>query len=243
MAHITVKINDFEGPFDLLFHLIEKNRMDIREINLSVLTSQYMDYIYSIDERDMDGMSEFLLMAATLLDIKCRLLLPLPDAISEEDARAEFLEMLAEYKRFKEAATVLNEMADGSVKNFYKGRDATVNNYFTRNPGDFLEVPAVSELYGAFMTAYSKRRPEYKKTEPGIINRENVNAEKKMERILDLLRLKRRVRFSFLINESKSREEIAVTFQGALLLINANAVRAEQGGLFDEIFLYGGRAK
>ena len=97
---LEVKLEVFEGPLDLLLHLIEKNKVDIYDIPIVEITEQYLDYIRQMQTEDMDGMSEFLLMAATLLDIKCRMLLPreVNEEGEEEDPRAELVAKLLEYK-------------------------------------------------------------------------------------------------------------------------------------------------
>ena len=100
---IPVKINVFEGPLDLLLHLIEKNKIDIYDIPIVEITDQYMEYIHSMEKEDLSTMSEFMVMAATLLDIKCRMLLPkeINEEGEEEDPREELVQKLLEYKMYK----------------------------------------------------------------------------------------------------------------------------------------------
>ena len=100
---ITVKLQVFEGPLDLLLHLIEKNKVDIYDIPIVEITAQYLDYIHQMETEDMNIMSEFLVMAATLIDIKCKMLLPreVNEEGEEEDPRAELVEKLLEYKMYK----------------------------------------------------------------------------------------------------------------------------------------------
>lgn len=100
---IPVKLQVFEGPLDLLLHLIEKNKIDIYDIPIVEITSQYMEYIRQMEREDLNVMSEFLVMAATLLDIKCRMLLPkeINEEGEEEDPRAELVEQLLQYKMYK----------------------------------------------------------------------------------------------------------------------------------------------
>ena len=107
-----IKIENFEGPFDLLFHLIEKNKMNIYDIPINDITDQYMDYLYGMKELDMEVASEFLLMAATLLHIKSKLLLPSKKDKEEEaevDPREELILKLIEYKKYKEFAESLRK--------------------------------------------------------------------------------------------------------------------------------------
>ena len=100
---ISVKLQVFEGPLDLLLHLIEKNKIDIYDIPIVEITAQYLEYIQQMQTEDMNVMSEFLVMAATLLDIKCRMLLPkeVNEEGEEEDPRAELVQKLLEYKMYK----------------------------------------------------------------------------------------------------------------------------------------------
>ena len=100
---ISVKLQAFEGPLDLLLHLIEKNKIDIYDIPIVMITEQYLEYIRQMDTEDMNVVSEFLVMAATLLDIKCRMLLPkeVNEEGEEEDPRAELVQKLLEYKLYK----------------------------------------------------------------------------------------------------------------------------------------------
>ena len=119
---IPVKLEVFEGPLDLLLHLIDKNKVDIYDIPIVEITNQYMEYIRGMQHEDLNVMSEFLVMAATLLDIKCRMLLPKEvDENGEEiDPRAELVEKLIEYKVYKYAAVELRDMQVYAGKSLYK---------------------------------------------------------------------------------------------------------------------------
>lgn len=121
---LEVKLEVFEGPLDLLLHLIEKNKVDIYDIPIVEITEQYLDYIRQMQTEDMNVMSEFLLMAATLLDIKCRMLLPreVNEEGEEEDPRAELVEKLLEYKMYKYMSFELRDMELDAAKSFYRGK-------------------------------------------------------------------------------------------------------------------------
>ena len=109
---LSVKLNVFEGPLDLLLHLIDKNKIDIYDIPIVEITDQYMEYLHSMEKEDLGIMSEFLVMAATLLDIKCKMLLPkeVNEEGEEEDPRAELVQKLLEYKMYKYAASELKDL-------------------------------------------------------------------------------------------------------------------------------------
>ena len=119
---IPVKLQVFEGPLDLLLHLIDKNKIDIYDIPIVEITNQYMDYIKAMEEEDLNVMSEFLVMAATLLDIKCRMLLPkeVNEDGEEEDPRKELVEQLLEYKMYKYMSYELKDREMDSGQVMYK---------------------------------------------------------------------------------------------------------------------------
>ena len=119
---LSVTLEVFEGPLDLLLYLIEKNKIDIYDIPIVVITEQYLDYIKKMQTEDMNVMSEFLVMAATLLDIKCRMLLPkeVNEEGEEEDPRAELVQKLLEYKMYKYMAYELRDKQVDAAKSWYK---------------------------------------------------------------------------------------------------------------------------
>ena len=121
---ISVKLEAFEGPLDLLLHLIEKNKVDIYDIPIVMITEQYLDYIKAMETEDMNVMSEFLVMAATLLDIKCRMLLPkeVNEEGEEEDPRAELVQKLLEYKMYKYMAYELKDRQVDAAKTWFKDK-------------------------------------------------------------------------------------------------------------------------
>ena len=123
---IPVKLEVFEGPLDLLLHLIEKNKIDIYDIPIVEITDQYMEYIHAMEREDLGIMSEFMVMAATLLDIKCRMLLPkeVNEEGEEEDPRAELVEKLLEYKMYKFMSYELKDKMDEAANVFFK--EATI---------------------------------------------------------------------------------------------------------------------
>ena len=122
---IPVKLQVFEGPLDLLLHLIEKNKIDIYDIPIVEITSQYMEYIRQMEREDLNVMSEFLVMAATLLDIKCRMLLPkeINEEGEEEDPRAELVEQLLQYKMYKYMSYELRDRQVDADQYFYREAD------------------------------------------------------------------------------------------------------------------------
>ena len=119
---LSYKLEKFEGPLDLLLHLIEKNKVNIYDIPIAEITDQYMEYVRQMDEENLDVVSEFLVMAATLLDIKARMLLPkeVNEEGEEEDPRAELVMRLLEYKKYRLMSEELKDMESGADRVFYK---------------------------------------------------------------------------------------------------------------------------
>ena len=119
---ISYKLESFEGPLDLLLHLIEKNKVNIYDIPIAMITDQYLEYVKHMEEESLDVVSEFLVMAATLLDIKARMLLPkeVNEEGEEEDPRAELVARLLEYKTYKYMSLELKDMELDAEKIFYK---------------------------------------------------------------------------------------------------------------------------
>ena len=122
---ISVKLQAFEGPLELLLHLIDKNKVNIYDIPIADITEQYMEYVNKMQEEDINVVSEFLVMAATLLDIKCRMLLPkvVDEECNEQDPRAELVEKLLEYKLYKAMAEELKDKQMDATKLNYRKPD------------------------------------------------------------------------------------------------------------------------
>ena len=141
---IPVKLNVFEGPLDLLLHLIDKNKIDIYDIPIVEITDQYMEYIHAMEKEDLGVMSEFMVMAATLLDIKCRMLLPkeVNEEGEEEDPRAELVQKLLEYKMYKYMSYELKDKMDDASGVYFRGPDVPKEVLQYREPVDPSELLA-----------------------------------------------------------------------------------------------------
>ena len=140
-----IKLENFEGPLDLLLHLIEKNEIDIYDIPIAKITDQYITYIRDIEQLDLDSASEFLVLAATLLAIKAKMLLPKPIKLLEEvekDPREELVARLLEYKKFKEAAGLLKGRENEMHKVFLRKQDEEqlVNKFDPSNPVENISI-------------------------------------------------------------------------------------------------------
>lgn len=229
MEKISFKLEIFEGPLDLLLHLIEKNKVNIYDIPIAEITNQYFDYLDCASKMDLEFSSEFLVIAAQLLYIKSKMLLPHhPDnEENEEDPRQQLVERLMEYKKYKNASRFLED------------REQKYNKVFYKNPDDieiseqdlFLSDLSVDDLVKAFcniITRKKKDSPVEELSFKRFVNREKVSVEDKKREILQILSSKKEVRFIDIFKEMNSRAEIIASFLAVLELINLNKIIAEQ---------------
>lgn len=230
----NVKLETFEGPFDLLFHLIEKNEMDLRDIPVADILEQYMEYINTMHELDLNITSEFILMAATLLEIKSNLLLPKvydegkQIEISEIDPREELVTRLLEYKKYKIIAEKLKEMFVYNIRFF---RDTPDIKYVDKS----LSLNyCINDLYNAYLkvSAKNKNNDEVMK-----VYEENYTIEDKIKDFISRLIKKPFLLFSEFIRKSSARMEIIVSFMALLELVKLNKITAEQKQMFGDILI------
>lgn len=229
----TVRLEMFEGPLDLLLHLINKNELDIANIPIALITEQYLEYIKLMKILNLDVAGEYLLMASTLLHIKSKMLLPISSGEEDEegvDPRAELVRRLLEYQKYKEAAVELERrpMLDRDV--FM--RSAPVD---TEEPPEEERVEvSLFELLEAFRQLLERAKPE------GFhdVILERVTVEQKLQEILSLLQKeKRSMAFHLLFPEQASRRVIVVTFLAILELVKMKRVRIFQMAPFETIRL------
>src|SRR2546421_925999 len=228
-----VRLEVFEGPLDLLLYLIKRDEIDIYDISLERITKQYLDYLQAFKELQIDIAGEFIVMAANLIYLKSRSLLPIDQQPPEEDAdeddpRWDLIRQLIEYKKFKEAAVQLHDRALKQEGIFTRDGGSTP---FSDAPLPLHEV-GIFQLIHAFQEVI--KRAEAREN-LGEIFAERFTVSEKIEKILQSVANGASVRFSDLFDEIVSRVEIVVTFLALLELIRLNQVRATQPKLFDEI--------
>jgi segregation and condensation protein A len=227
----TVRLEVFEGPLDLLLHLIHKNEIDITNIPIAMITEQYLEYLKLMKVLNLDVAGEYLLMASTLLHIKSKMLLPTSSEEEEgegEDPRAELVRKLLEYQKYKNAAAELESrpMLDRDV--FI--RLALVDNAEPREE-ERIEVN-LFELLEVFRQVLDRAKPEAFHE----VVLERISVEEKVREILSLLqREKRSIAFHFLFPEQASRRVIVVTFLAILELVKSKLVRIFQPAPFETI--------
>lgn len=227
-----LELPTFQGPLDLLLHLIKQHKIDIYDIPIAQITRQYNDYLDAMKQLDLEIAADFIYMAAVLIHIKSKMLLPQdPDAETHEDPRAELVERLLEYQRFKSVAETLAEM------------DAVRMGVWSRPPAprpgtdaseiDMSEV-SLFDLIGAFRSALDR----YKHDHPHAIEltRLRFKVSEKMHEILDQLTMRSPLRLLWLL-EGKGREELIAIFLGTLELVRLGAMALSQKEPWGEIVL------
>ena len=229
----TVRLEMFEGPLDLLLHLINKNELDITNISIALITEQYLEYLKLMKILNLDVAGEYLLMASTLLHIKSKMLLPGSSEEDEEeveDPRAELVRRLLEYQKYKEAAIELERrpMLDRDV--FI--RSAPVD---TEEPSEEERIEvSLFELLEAFRQMLEKAKPEAFHE----VILERITVEEKLQEILLLLQKeKRSMAFHLLFSDQTSRRVIVITFLAILELVKMKRVRIFQVAPFETIRL------
>jgi segregation and condensation protein A len=225
-----VELPIYEGPLDLLIFLINKNEVNIYDIPIARITEEYLDYIKLMKELDIALAGEFFVMAATLMEIKSAVLLPRaePEVGEFEDPRAELVKQLLEYKKYREAAGDLAEMAEARSKRFPVGGDG--DNLSRGEQGDSVSVFAL-------ITAFKDLMERSVTTDVLVPSTEGPSVEEQVETIrLKLAKAGKRVRFAELF-EAGPKVVIIVTFLALLELLKTGEVRAEQENPFGEIWV------
>lgn len=232
---IPVKLEVFEGPLDLLLHLIDKNKIDIYDIPIVEITNQYMEYIRNMQREDLNIMSEFLVMAATLLDIKCRMLLPkeVNEEGEEEDPRQELVEQLLQYKMYKYIAYELKDREMDSDMVLYKSPSIPeeIEKYVEPVNLDKLLGDLTLQKLNSIFKDVMKRQTD--KIDPvrskfGKIEKEEVTLSDKFTYIHSYMRDHKTFSFRQLLEKQHSKMHIVVTFLAILEMMKLGEIRVEQ---------------
>lgn len=241
---IPVKLEVFEGPLDLLLHLIDKNKVDIYDIPIVEITEQYLDYIKQMRDRDMNVMSEFLVMAATLIDIKCRMLLPkeVNEEGEEEDPRSELVQKLLEYKMYKYMSFELRDRQVDAQRNLYREQRLPEEVAAYRPPLDYEQLlgdMTLNKLHEIFKSVVRKQENKIDpiRSRYGNIEKEEIDMDSKMLYVEAYIREHKSIGFRQLLEKQSSRMEIIVTFLIVLEMMKTGKIMISQENLFDEIMI------
>ena len=247
---ISFKVQAFEGPLDLLLHLIEKNQVDIYDIPIAMITDQYLAYLSEMEKHDADITSDFLVMAATLLDIKARMLLPKDtDAEGqEEDPRAELVEKLIEYKTYKYMSLELKDKAITASRAMYKGSTVPEEVAKYEPPVDldkFLGDLTLARLKAVFddVLKRSSEKVNEAAMRYGRIQREEISIPDKIVQLRAYCSEHQQFSFRSLIESQVTRVNIIATFLALLELMKTGEIWAEQEGNDSDIILHTGKAE
>ena len=231
MSDYKIKLEVFEGPLDLLMHLIEKNQIDIYDIPIAVITEQYIAYLKALEEFNIDIASSFLLMAATLLQIKSRMLLPRPSQIvesaEEEDPRQELVDRLLEYRKFKDMSIMMGDLL--------RQRE----HFFTRLPEEIpVRIPLplglnINDLVASFAAVWESSIDDYE-----LVSREEFSIQDKMYDIIHLLyKYKGKIEFHQTLIRKGTRSEVVAAFLALLELVKLQRVLVSQQERFSTIYI------
>ena len=230
-----VRLDAFSGPLDLLIHLIKKNEVSIYDIPISLITAQYLEYLQIIEELNLDVAGDFIVMAATLIHIKSRMLLPRPDTSqedAEEDPRGLLVNRLLEYQKFKAAASLLHERETLRSAQWQRP-DQRIADLAGEDYETEIEIDLFS-LMAAFKTVLDRARQRPKVAIPGA----QISIEERMEQLLARLSETEACGFVDLFADAHSRQDLIVTFLALLEMIRMALVRVFQAGMFGSIRVY-----
>lgn len=241
---ISVKLDAFEGPLDLLLHLIDKNKVNIYDIPIVLITKQYLEYVNAMDRTDLNTISEFLVMAATLLDIKAKMLLPkeVNEEGEEEDPRAELVARLLEYKMYKYISYELKDRQVDAQRALYK--DPTIPKEVEAyrppvDPKELLQGVTLNMLENIFNEVIKRQEAKIDpvRSKFGKIEKEEVNMEEQMENVRKRIAESESTSFRRLLLAGSSKMQIIVTFLVVLELIKTGYINVVQDNTFDDILI------
>lgn len=239
-----VKLEVFEGPFDLLFHLLNKNEIDIYDIPIAQITEQYLNYLQQMQLMDLEVTSEFLVMAAKLISIKAKMLLPKPsnkeegDSQAEVDPRDELIQRLMEYKKFKQVSEMFREKEAGQGRVFSRPNEEEMFAHLFEEPNP-LEGIHVGRLFTALKEVLDR---VVEKDIPPEPPHEDFSIRDKMGLILRRLIFRPNgMAFTAIFAGQNNKVEIIATFLALLELIKLKKVAIQQSTIFGEITLYSRR--
>ena len=241
---MTFQLKDFDGPLDLLLHLITKAQVDIKDIFISEITDRYIESVRNAPDLDMDDATDFLVMAATLLEIKSRAMLPKPPKLeeNEEDPEEALIRQLEEYKRFRETAAAMQSF------------EKAAQELFTKLPEEYPLPPQETELVGltleglteAFLRIWARKPAAAEEGEvnhyaPRDIRRDEHTVQECMLTLLHGIRRKGRMRFDEAFSQAPTREEVVTLFLALLELLKLGEMHLEQESVYSDIILLPGR--
>jgi len=230
-----IRLPNFEGPFDLLLYFIKRDELNIYDIPIARITGEYLKYIRLMKFFDLELAGEFLVMVATLMYIKTQMLLPKNESEDDEleDPRTVLVQRLIEYKQFKEASQDLSEMSEDQRYVFYRRLFNPDNSSFKNNDDVYYENSTLFDLLRAFKTALDRTQGGIKEH---VINIHPASIEDKTAHIIQILKMKKRLRFFEMI-EGENRRNIIVIFLALLEMIKDSLIFIQQDDIYNDIVI------
>lgn len=245
MERITYRLENFEGPLDLLLHLIEKDKIDIYNIPIAEITEQYLDYVAALREEDLDIVSDFLVMAATLLEIKSRMLLPreLDEEGEEIDPRAELVARLLEYKRFKYMALLLRRREGSAAERLCKPPTIPREVEKYTPPIDLSELlrDVTADRLRTLLMDIVRRREDVVdqvRAKFGVIRREKISLQGRIRDVLEYARRHGQFSFRHMLRKRRGKMDIVVSFLAVLELMKMGKITLEQQRPFADMDIH-----
>lgn len=242
--NLEVKLQAFEGPLDLLLHLIDKNKVNIYDIPIVEITEQYMAYVEAMNRQDLNVVSEFLVMAATLLDIKSKMLLPKQEDAEEEeeDPRADLVQKLLEYKMYKYMSYELKDRYQDATKSLCRLPSVPDEIKEYEPPVDLekmLDGITLSKLDMIFQDVMKRQEDKIDpiRSKFSKIEKEEVLLEDKMDFVIEKIAEHKTLAFRQILEAQCSKMQIIVTFLAVLELMKIGKIKIVQKSIFDEIFI------
>lgn len=245
MEQLKFSLPAFEGPLDLLLHLIDKNKVDIYDIPIAMITDQYFEYLEQMPESDLDTMSDFLVMAATLLDIKAKMLLPRDEEEidPEDDPRRELVERLLEYKKFKYIGSELKDMSVGTLHNYYRGSESIPEEVVKYKPPidlDKIMADVTLDKMKAILEEVASRshdRVNEAVKNYGRMEREAIPIETCISNVRRAVCGGKKRSFRDILSKGASKTEIIVTFLAILELLKIGEIKLTEDSKTDDFIL------
>jgi segregation and condensation protein A len=225
----SVKLDVFEGPLELLLHLLKKNKVSIYDIPIVQITEQYFEYMNTLKEFDIEYSSEFVVIAAELLYIKSKMLLPKREDEETEDPRADLAKRLADYQRMKAVAEILKEKEFSDYYNFYKEPEVLPKREADYSDQSF-ETDILFQAFLAVLDKSERKAPPPKSAFGGVVGRATVSVKSRADFIRTKLNSNKKVTFTSLFEENESRPSIIATFLALLEMIKQEIVKTMISG-------------
>lgn len=241
MESILYKLDNFEGPLDLLLTLIHKNKVSIYDIPIVEITDQYLEAIDGIEESSLDNTGDFIVMAAQLLYIKSKMLLPKNEEEEEEDPREELAQRLLEYQKYKEASKELRKSEFSSKYMVF--RDEEEIKFPIPEYNRHHEVSALIDAFNSILARRIRKEKPTKRAFTGIVGREKVSVDDMVEKICKRLHKSGRIQFKSLFREEDSKPELIATFLAVLEMIKLNRLYADYNENTKDFVLFSRKAE